>query len=86
MERFLTTPKKIDVCSEDATVHICASAFASKNIQLMEKRNPGRPKNKLREEDWRQKWHDAAESESYSSIVVWESYEAAIKTVEHPFF
>ena len=44
----------------------------------MEKRDPGRPKKKLREEDWRQKWYDAAESESYSSIGVWEAYEAAI--------
>ena len=44
----------------------------------MEKRDPGRPKKKLREEDWRQKWYDAAESESYSSIGVCEAYEAAI--------
>ena len=44
----------------------------------MEKRDPGRPKKKLREEDWRQKWYAAAESESYSSIGVWEAYEAAI--------
>ena len=43
----------------------------------MENRNPGRSKKKLRE-DWRQKWYDAAESESYSSIEVWESYKAAI--------
>ena len=44
----------------------------------MENHGPGRPKKKLREEYWRQKWYDAAESESYSSIGVWESYEAAI--------
>ena len=44
----------------------------------MENRGPVRPKKKLREEDWRQKWYDAAESESYSSIGVWELYEAAI--------
>ena len=44
----------------------------------MEKRDPGRPKKKLREEDWRQKWYDAAESQSYSSVGVWEAYEAAI--------
>ena len=59
----------------------------------MEKRDPGRSKKKLREEDWRQKWYDAVESESYSSIGVWEAYEAAtstttplMKTVERPFF
>ena len=46
--------------------------------QLMENRGPGRPKKKLSEEYWRQKWYDAAESESYSSIGVWESYEAVI--------
>ena len=67
----------IDVCSEDAIVQICASTFASKR-QLMEKRGPGRPKKKLREEDWRQKLYNAADSESYSSFGVWESYEAAI--------
>ena len=43
----------------------------------MEKRGPGKHKKKLRGEDWRQKWYDTAESESYSSIGVWE-YEAAI--------
>ena len=83
MKRFFTTPKEdaavnIDVCSEDATVHVCASAFASRKRQLMEKHVPGRPKKKLRGEDWRQKWYDAAESESYSSIGVWEPYEAEI--------
>ena len=34
-------------------------------------------KKKLRE-DWREKWYDAAESESYSSIGIWESYAPAI--------
>ena len=43
----------------------------------MEKCGTGRPKKKLRE-DWRQKWYDAAESESYSSIELWEAYEAVI--------
>ena len=46
--------------------------------QLIENRGPGRLKKNLREEDWRQKWYDAAESESYSSIGVCKSYEAAI--------
>ena len=45
---------------------------------LMENHGLGRPKKKLREENWRQKWYDTEESESYSSIGVWESYEAAI--------
>ena len=94
---FLTTAKKTQQSILTFAVKTPPFTFVHRpspprKRQLMENRGPGRPKKKLREEDWRQKWYGAAESESYSSIGVWESYEAAIinytplmKTVERPF-
>ena len=78
----MTTPKKTQQSILTFAVKTPPFTFVHRpspprKRQLMEKRGPGRPKKKLREEDWRQKWYDAAESESYSSIGVWE-YEAAI--------
>ena len=82
---FLTTPTKTQQLILTFAVKTPPFTFVhwpspQRKRQLMENRGPGRPKKKLREEDWRQKWYDAAESESYSSIGVWEteSYEAAI--------
>ena len=80
---FLTTPKKTQQSILTFPVKTPPFTFVHRpspprKRQLMENRGPGRPKKKLREEDWRQKWYDAAENESYSSIGVWESYEAAI--------
>ena len=46
---------------------------------LVEKRRPGRPRKKPRQdEDWRQHWHDAVENKRCSSVRVWESYESSI--------
>ena len=83
MERFFPTPKKTQQSILTFAVKTSPFTFVHRpspprKRQLMEKRGPGRPKKKLREEDWRQKWYDVAESKSYSSIGVWEEYEAAI--------
>ena len=72
---FLTTPKKTQQSILTFAVKTPPFTFVHRPSpprkgQLMENRGPGRPKKKLREEDWRQKWYDAAESESYSSIGV----------------
>ena len=74
---FLTTPKKTQQSKMPPFTFVHRPSPPRKG-QLMENRGQGRPKKKLREEDWRQKWYDAAESESYSSIGVLESYEAVI--------
>ena len=83
MERFLTTSRKTQQSILMFAVKTPPFTFvhrpsSPRKRQLMENCGPGRPKKKLREEDWRQKWYDAAESKSYSSIGVWEPYEAAI--------
>ena len=80
---FLTTPKKTQQSILTFAVKMPPFTFVHRpspprKRQLMENRCPGRPKKKLKEVVWTQKWYDAAESESYSSIGVWESYEAAI--------
>ena len=80
---FLTNPKKMQQLILTFVVKMPLFTFVHRpspprKRQLMENCSPGRPKKKLREENWRQKWYDAAESESYSSIGVWKSYEAAI--------
>ena len=81
-DSVLTTPKKkkqsiLTFAVKTPTFKFVHRPSPPRKGQLMENRDPGRPKKKLRE-DWRQKWYDAAESESYNSIEVWESYEAAI--------
>ena len=83
MELFFTTPKKTQQSILMFAVKTPPFTFVHRpspprKRRLMEKLGLGRPKKKLRGEDWRQKWYDAAESESYSSIGVWEAYEAAI--------
>ena len=80
---FLTIPKKTQQSILTFTVKTPPFTFVHRpspprKRKLMENRGPGRPKKKLREEDWRQKWYDIAESESYSSIGVRESYKAVI--------
>ena len=80
---FFTTPKTMQQLILTFAVKTPPFTFVHRlspprKKQLMENRGPGRPKKKLREEDCRQKWYDAVESEGYSSIGVRESYEAAI--------
>ncbi len=48
-----------------------------KRPQQQAKRGPGRPRKKLRQEDWQQRWYDAVEGEQRILLQVVDSYEAA---------
>ncbi len=51
----------------------------TKRTAAVEKRRPGRPRKKPRQDDdWKQQWSDAVENESSSLLRAWESYEAII--------
>ena len=83
-DSFLTTPKKTQQSILTFAVKTPPFKFVHRpspprKRQLMENRGPGRPKKKLRE-DWRQKWYDAAESKSYSSIEV---YMGVVRSCDH---
>ena len=79
MERFLTTPKETQQLILTFAVKTPPFTFVHRpsppRKRVDGKRDLGGSKKKLREEDWRRKWYDAAESES---IGVWELYEASI--------
>jgi len=53
---------------------------ATAKRQVQAKQGPGRPRKKLRQEDWNQQWIDAVESECCGLVRAWDSYEAAYVT------
>ena len=53
----------VDFFRGDATIYIHTTTFASNEIPLAAKWDPGRPRKVRRQEDWTQLWYDAVESE-----------------------